>query len=113
MTYNSLQRVWHDHWSFILDDPNSGYAAPIWIGEFGTCTNVPGCVDLQRPGNQATWIHLLLRYLKEHPEVGWSFFALNGTNSNDNIANNGLLNATWDGVSNASLQKDLQTIQPK
>jgi hypothetical protein len=75
MTYESLQRVWHDHWSFLLDDPKASYAAPVWIGEFGTCTNVPGCVDRQKPGNQATWFHLLLRYLADHPDVGWSFRA--------------------------------------
>jgi endoglucanase len=112
MTYDSLQKVWHDRWSFILDDPNSSYAAPIWIGEFGTCTTAPGCVDHQRPGNQATWFHLLLRYLKDHPEVGWGFFALNGTNANDHTTNNGLLNAQWNALANAKLQQDLRTIQP-
>jgi endoglucanase len=112
MTYSSLQKVWHDRWSFILDDPNSPYAAPIWIGEFGTCTTAPGCVDRQRPGNQATWFHLLLRYLRDNPQIGWGFFALNGTNSNDHVTNNGLLNAKWNGVANARLQQDLASIQP-
>ncbi|GAC1445592.1 MAG: hypothetical protein NVSMB52_07230 [Chloroflexota bacterium] len=111
MTYKSMELVWHQYWSFLLDDPNSTIAAPVWIGEFGTCTNNPGCVDRQRSGNQATWFHLLLRYLREHTEVGWSFYALNGTNANDSPANNGILNQRWSGVANAELQRDLTGIQ--
>jgi len=111
MSYRSIQAVWHTNWSFLLDHSDSQSAVPIWIGEFGTCTNNPGCVDLQRQGNQAQWFHLFLRYLREHQEVGWSFFALNGTNSNDSVANNGLLNAHWSAVSNPKLQADLSTIQ--
>ncbi|MGI8968240.1 MAG: glycoside hydrolase family 5 protein [Chloroflexota bacterium] len=111
MTYDSLQRVWHAKWSYLLDDPNASYAAPIWIGEFGTCTSNPQCVDDQRPGNQATWFHLLLRYLRDHPEIGWTFWALNGTNANDHAANNGLLNPQWNGLANGALQNDLTKIQ--
>lgn len=111
MTYESMQAVWLQHWSFILDNPQGPYSAPIWIGEFGTCTNNPKCIDSQEQGNQAQWFHLLLRYIREHPDVGWSFFALNGTNSNDHLANNGLLNGNWDGVSSSALEADLRTIQ--
>lgn len=113
VSYASMQRIWRQNWSFLLDDPHAPYAAPIWIGEFGTCTNNPQCVDVQKPGNQAAWFHLLLRYLREHPQVGWSFFALNGTNSNDHAATNGLLNPTWSGLQNTALLQDLRTIQPQ
>jgi endoglucanase len=111
MTYRSMQRVWHDNWSFLLDNPNASYAAPIWIGEFGTCTTLDTCVNKQLSGNQATWLHLLLRYLKEHPEVGWSFYALNGTNANNSLADNGLLNGDWSKVSNPALQRNLAGVQ--
>lgn len=111
MSYSALLNVWHARWSFILDDPNARYAAPVWLGEFGTCTNNPQCVDDIRQGNQAQWFHLLLRYLKEHPTVGWGFFALNGSNANDHAANNGLLTPHWDGVQNSNLQRDLAGIQ--
>jgi endoglucanase len=112
MTYASMEAVWRHYWSFLVDGgtPNP---APIWIGEFGTCTTNVQCVDDQKPDNQATWFHLLLRYLKEHPQVGWSFFALNGTNSRDHVANNGLLNAQWSAPANPQLQADLESIQPK
>lgn len=111
MSYASLQEIWHARWSFLLDNPRSPYAAPIWIGEFGTCTDKPGCVERMRTGNQAQWFHLFLRFLHDHSEVGWSFFALNGTNSNDHLANNGLLNGHWDGIANSALQEDLHGIQ--
>lgn len=111
MTYESIQRVWHDKWSFLLDDPSAPYAAPVWIGEFGTCTNNPQCVDDERQGNQAQWFHLLLRYLGDHPEVGWGFFALNGTNANNNPTNNGILTPHWDNVANDALQADLSHIR--
>jgi endoglucanase len=110
-TYESIQQVWHARWAYVLDDPNASYAAPIWLGEFGTCTNNPGCVDRQKEGNQAQWFHLLLRFLDDHPEIGWSFYALNGTNANDHKANNGLLNAQWSGVANQKLQADLAGVQ--
>jgi endoglucanase len=111
MDYASMQRIWHDKWGYLLDDPGAPNAAPIWLGEFGTCTTNPGCVDREAPGNQARWFHLLLRFLGDHPEVGWSFFALNGTNSNTHITNNGLLNPTWTDVSRHDLQADLARIQ--
>ena len=110
MTYSSMQQVWARNWSFI-DNPQAPYAAPLWIGEFGTCTGNPGCFDQEAGGNQATWFHLLLRYLRDHPEIGWSCWALNGTNANNSNANNGVLNHQWDGVSSQALQDNLASIQ--
>jgi endoglucanase len=112
MTYASMTKIWHDKWAFLLDKPAAAYAAPVLLGEFGTCTNRPQCVDRVRQGNQAQWLHFLLRFLKQHPTVGWDFFALNGTNANNALANNGLLAPTWDRVANQKLQDDLATIQP-
>lgn len=111
MTYASMEKVWHREWSYLLDRPNAPYAAPVWIGEFGTCTNNPQCVDVQQQGNQAMWFHLILRFLADHPEVGWGFYALNGTNANDHAANNGLLNPRWNGLANRQLQADLAPVQ--
>jgi hypothetical protein len=84
----------------------------VLLGEFGTCTTDPQCVDLVKPGNQAQWLHFLLRFLKEHRNVGWDFFALNGTNANNSPAGNGLLAPTWDRVADQKLQNDLAGIQP-
>ncbi|HEX6507621.1 MAG TPA: cellulase family glycosylhydrolase [Chloroflexota bacterium] len=111
MSYASMQKVWYVHWSFITQDAGASYAAPLWMGEFGTCTNNPKCVDIQEPGNQATWFHLFLRYLGDNPNVGWSFFALNGSNSKDHAAWNGITDPTWSKTANSSLQADLESIQ--
>jgi endoglucanase len=112
MTYNSMKNVWHSKWAYLLDKPQASYAAPVLLGEFGTCTTDPQCVDLVKPGNQAQWLHFLLRFLKEHRNVGWDFFALNGTNANNSPAGNGLLAPTWDRVADQKLQNDLAGIQP-
>lgn len=111
MTYASLQKVWNRNWGFIVKNPKASYAAPLWIGEFGTCTNVPGCITQVKPGNQAQWFQYFLRYLRENNELSWSFFALNGRNSNDHMANNGLLNWNWDDLRSTDLQAALATIQ--
>ena len=111
MTYDSMQKVWHDHWSYIVQDENATYSAPLWIGEFGTCTNNPKCIDVQQPGNQATWFQYFLRYLRDNPNIGWSFFALNGSNSNDHAARNGVTDPHWSTTASAKLQSYLARIQ--
>ncbi len=111
MTYESLQKIWNQNWAFIIQNPHASYAAPLWIGEFGTCTNEPQCITDVRPGNQAQWFQYFVRYLREHPQISWSFFALNGRNSNDHMANNGLLNWNWDDLRSVSLQRMLSQIQ--
>lgn len=110
MTYKKVHAVWYQNWSYLVEDPHASYAAPVWLGEFGTCTISPSCVsDPKSP--QARWFYYLRLYLRRHPEVGWDFYALNGTNSNDHVAGNGLLNAKWNGVASAALQRALAAIQ--
>jgi endoglucanase len=111
MTYQSLQAVWHRNWSFILDKPHALYAAPILLGEFGTCTGTPLCVHSRRRGSQGAWFGMLLRYFRTHPQVSWSFYALNGTNANDCRADNGLLSPEWNAVASVDLEAALRGIQ--
>lgn len=110
LSYAAQLRAWHDQWSFVLDRPHASYAAPVWLGEFGTCTDDPGCVQGQT--SQARWLQDILRYLRDHPQVAWSFFALNGTNSNNCRTNNGLLNARWNRLASPALQHALMSAQP-
>lgn len=111
LTYSSLQAVWHKNWSFLLDNPRAAYAAPLWLGEFGTCNDSSHCVGGR--GSQGAWFQMVLRFLREHPTMGWSFFALNGTNANDCRTGNGLLNAGWNNVSLLDLQRNLRSIQAR
>lgn len=112
MTYRSLANAWHGLWSFLLDDPTAPYAAPLLLGEFGTCNDDPQCIDALKPDNQASWLQNLLRFLREHPGVGWGFFALDGTNANNCATDNGILNWKWNAVSSGRLQADLTSAQP-
>jgi endoglucanase len=111
LSYASLDKAYRHNWAFVPGGSNAP-TVPLLLGEFGTCTNDPACIDARSPNNQATWFGLLLRWLRLHPSVGWSFYALNGTNANRCATNNGLLNAQWNGVSNPALQRDLAHTQP-
>jgi endoglucanase len=111
MAQGSLQRAWEKQWAFLLDDPSAPYAAPVLLGEFGTCNAGPQCVKGVAPDDQGTWFTLLVRFLQQHQEVAWSFFALDGTNANNCRTDNSLLNARWDTVSTPPLQRRLRSIQ--
>lgn len=110
LTYRALHRVWHNQFAFLLHRPAAPYAVPLFLGEFGTCSSDPQCVT--GTGSQGVWFQALVRFLREHRRVGWGFYALNGTNSNDCAANNGLLNWAWNAVASPDLQASLMTIQP-
>jgi endoglucanase len=109
LSYPAQLRAWHAQWSFILDHPHASDAAPVWLGEFGTCTDDPACVQAAAP--QGRWLHDVLRFLRDHPQMGWSFFALNGTNSNNCRVDNGLLNARWNRLASTALQAVLMGAQ--
>lgn len=110
LSYAAQLRAWHDQWSFLLDDPHAAYAAPVWLGEFGTCTDDPACVQGTAP--QGRWLGDILRFLRDHPTVAWSFFALNGSNSNNCRVTNGLLNDKWNRLASIPLQRALMSAQP-
>jgi endoglucanase len=111
LSYASLDRAYTHNWVFV-PGAKGVPPVPLLVGEFGTCTTDPSCIETRRPNNQATWFGLLLRWLRNHPSVGWSFFALNGTNANRCATDNGLLNPQWNGVANLALQRSLASAQP-
>ncbi len=84
--------------------------APIWVGEFGTCQKLD-C------GQNSDWFRLFVRYLKEHPEVGWSYWPLNGTQSSgagrkyDTLETYGLLTTDYRGIAAPEIVKDLQSVE--
>jgi beta-galactosidase len=94
MSYQSMVSVWQKHWGF-LDNAASKVGAPIFIGEFGTCGNGPSCVTDSKPGSQGLWFTFLMRYLKQHPEISWSFWALNGTSHLGDDTKNYILAKDW------------------
>jgi endoglucanase len=107
LSYSSLLGAWQRMWAFIQSDAASPYAAPVWIGEFGTCNVAVSCVRSSVPGSQGAWFHLLLRFLRQHATVGWDFYTLNGTNSNNCATDNGLLTWGWNTLASPALQRAL------
>jgi aryl-phospho-beta-D-glucosidase BglC (GH1 family) len=79
-TYSSLAQIWDQHWGYIAEDPTKPYAAPVWLGEFGTCNYAPTCVADPTPGSQGQWFSSLLLYLQQH-NFGWAYWTANGTQS--------------------------------
>lgn len=97
MTYQSMVSVWEKHWGF-LEKASFTEETPIFIGEFGTCGSGPTCVSDTKPGSQGLWFTYLTRYLKEHPEIGWSFWAVNGTSHLGDVTPNYILDKDWHSI---------------
>jgi endoglucanase len=79
-TYATLSKIWEQYWGYIADDPKQPYAAPIWVGEFGTCDYQLSCVIDTPPGSQGEWFSSLVQYIAEK-HLGWGYWAVNGTES--------------------------------
>ena len=79
-TYETLARTWDQYWGYIAADPTQPYAAPVWVGEFGTCNYSTDCVVSSVPGSQGQWFSSLIRYLGER-HLSWSYWSANGTQS--------------------------------
>jgi aryl-phospho-beta-D-glucosidase BglC (GH1 family) len=76
----SLDAIWEQYWGYILDNPAASYAAPIWIGEFGTCNTTMICVQDTTPGSQGQWFSALVQYIASR-HLSWSYWSINGTRS--------------------------------
>lgn len=83
-THASLAAVWDKFWGY-LDRQGT---APIMVGEFGTTNNAEDIASSQA-GSQGQWFSAMISYLKKHPTMGWTYWALNG---NDDF---GLLDAQF------------------
>ena len=76
-TYDSLARRWWHHWGYLITAPKF-MQAPIFVGEVGTCDDWHSCIsDPNKPWSQGFWFAGFVRYMKEHPQVGWAYWALN------------------------------------
>ena len=68
---DALKQAYEARTMFLL---HTEPATPIWIGEFGSCQKL-NC------GANADWIKLFIRLLQQNPDIGWSYWSLNGTQS--------------------------------
>jgi len=84
-------------------------AAPIWVGEFGTCQHLD-C------GANSDWFPLIIRYLKEN-NLSWSYWPLNGAQSSgasrtyDSIESYGLLTPDYRQIAAPKIVESLRSIE--
>jgi endoglucanase len=108
MTYAKLAGVWSSHWAYLIQTARS--PVPIFIGEFGTCGQAR-CVDSSAPGSTGLWFRFFIQYLRAHPQIGWAFWALNGTSRLGDPCPNYILKPDWRAVRLEPLLKALQSIE--
>jgi endoglucanase len=77
-TYDSLARRWDHLWGYLLTASRL-MQAPIFVGEFGTCHQFLSCVSSDEGWKQGFWFRSFVRYLSQHPQVGWAYWSLNPT----------------------------------
>jgi aryl-phospho-beta-D-glucosidase BglC (GH1 family) len=93
-SYASLAAVWDQYWGYITADPSSPYAAPVWVGEFGTCNYNVGCVSDTIPGSQGQWFQSLVQYIGSK-HLSWAYWSANATQSTGGTRTYGTLD--WYG----------------
>jgi len=77
--YQQLADRWTTLWGYLLS-ASKIMQAPVFVGEFGTCNNYHSCIqDPNKPYSQGFWFTSFVRYLRQHPQVGWAYWALNPT----------------------------------
>ncbi|HEX6506102.1 MAG TPA: hypothetical protein VF221_00570, partial [Chloroflexota bacterium] len=79
-SYASLAALWDQYWGFITADSTKPYAAPVWVGEFGTCNYSQACVSSTVPGSQGQWFQSLVQYIGAK-HLSWAYWSANGTQS--------------------------------
>jgi len=83
---------------------------PLWIGEFGTCQTLD-C------GANADWFRLFGRLLKDNPQISWSYWPLNGTQSSgarrkyDTVESYGLLSTDYQKIGAPKIVEILHTAE--
>ena len=95
-TAASLDSVWNEFWGYISADGT----APVWLGEFGTDNNGYD-VESNVPGSQGQWFESLVSYLQSNPAIGWTYWALNGEDTD------GLLDTQYDAIPVSPLKQSL------
>jgi endoglucanase len=75
-TYASLVTVWTKYWAYL----SINGVAPVWVGEFGT-TNNNSDIQSSAAGSQGQWFQSMVSFLQSHPQIDWTYWALNGEDS--------------------------------
>ncbi len=112
-SYGDLARDLGSWWGFIIveDQP---YTAPVWVGEFGTCSTDATCVaGGSRDGD---WFSTFVQYL-DAGDIDWCYWPVNGTMARADgreygaVDWYGVLDETWTEPALPELIDALQAIQ--
>jgi endoglucanase len=100
-TAASLAAVWNKFWGYLYAQGT----APVWVGEFGTDNTAAG-ISSTTPGSQGQWFSALVSYLTANQWLNWTYWALNGEDSD------ALLDSNYDATpASAAKQNLLATIE--
>lgn len=106
-TYEEMKQAYEARVGFLL---HAQPAVPLWIGEFGTCQ------DLEC-GPNAAWFRMFIGLLQQNPELSWSYWALNGTQSSgigrkyDAVETYGLLSPDYRSIAAPKIVELFHTIE--
>jgi endoglucanase len=110
-SYEEFKSYLDRKWGYLR---SGDHPIPIWVGEFGVCQNPADCRQF------GSWLPFLLRYIAETGS-GWSYWALNGTQSSGEgrqygkTETYGLLTTDYRHVAAPNILKDLEAagLRPK
>lgn len=106
-SYDELHRAYEARAGFLL---HATPAVPLWIGEFGTCQDL-------HCGANSDWFRLFIQLLQKNPELSWSYWPLNGTQSSgatrkyDMVEDYGLLSTDYTHIAAPELVDLLRTVE--
>jgi endoglucanase len=95
-TAATLTATWTRYWAYLSLDE----IAPVWLGELGT-TNNSADVESNVAGSQGQWFSALTAFLRNQPEIQWTYWAINGEDTF------GLLDPGYDALPPSSLKQQL------
>jgi endoglucanase len=105
--FEGLKRAYEPRATFLLHtEPET----PLWVGEFGTCQTLD-C------GPNSGWFKLFARLLKDNPQISWSYWPLNGTQSTgagrsyDSPESYGLLSTDYKHIAAPKIVEILRTVE--
>lgn len=94
----AMRAAWTRTFGFIAI-PDHPYSAPLWIGEFGTCTDRIGCMA-SRSDSAGRWYSEFMSYTTTPPNgilgpLSWAYWSINGTTSDAWTATEPLTSGHW------------------
>jgi endoglucanase len=105
-SYDQLKQAYEPRATFLL---HTAPATPLWIGEFGTCQTLD-C------GPNSDWFKMFVRLLQDNPQISWSYWPLNGTQSTgvgrkyDAVETYGLLTSDYQHIAAPKIVDLLRTV---